>query len=205
MSARDSDASLAARVADGDVGAWSSLYDRYAPAVYAFAAHTLGRDHAEDLVQEAFLRLWRNAASFEPQRGAFSSWFYAVVRHRIQDELRHRRREERLMVAADADDLLAETPIPGVDVEETVAQRERGREVLRALQSLPPDQRRVLVLAYFGAGLSQSSIADYLGWPLGTVKKRIRLGLRKLHSLLVADDARRLEPTAERREERHEL
>jgi RNA polymerase sigma-70 factor, ECF subfamily len=193
----DSDVVLAARVADGEVAAWSTLYDRYAPSVYAFGAHMLGRDQAEDMVQEAFLRLWQSAGRYDPDRGAFSAWFYAVVRHRIRDELRRRRREERLMVASDADDLLAETPIPGIDVDEEVMRRERGQVVLRALQSLPPDQRRVLVLAYFGTELSQTSIADYLGWPLGTVKKRTRLGLQKLRHLLEAaesPDDRNVEP-----------
>lgn len=199
MSPDESDVVLAARVANGDAVAWSSLYDRYAPSVYAFAAHMLGRDHAEDVVQESFLRLWQSAGRFDSERGAFSSWFYAIVRHHIQDELRHRRREERLMVASDADGLLAETPIPGVDVDELVTQRERGHAVLRALQNLPPDQRRVLVLAYFGAGLSQTAIADYLEWPLGTVKKRTRLGLQKLQELLDPADSP-ADRTVERRE-----
>jgi RNA polymerase sigma-70 factor, ECF subfamily len=197
----DSDSTLAARVADGDPAAWSMLFDRYAPSVYAFAAHMLGRDHAEDVMQDAFLRLWRSAGQFDPERGAFSPWFYAIVRHRIQDELRHRRREERLLVASDADELLAETPIPGFDVEELVTQRERGHTVLRALQNLPPDQRRVLVLAYFGAGLTQSAIADYLDWPLGTVKKRTRLGLQKLRAALDATSLFAERP-AEQRETR---
>lgn len=189
MSHDDSDNALAAGIANGDAGAWSSLFDRYAPAVYAFAAHMLGRDHAEDVMQEVFLRLWRSAGQFDPERGAFSAWFYAIVRHRIQDELRHRRREERLLVASDADDLLAETPIPGVDVDDAITQRERTHALLRALQSLPPDQRRVLVLAYFGAGLTQSAIADYLDCPLGTVKKRTRLGLQKLRTILDATNS----------------
>lgn len=200
----DSDSELVLRVAGGDVDAWSTLYDRYASSVYAFAAHMLGRDHAEDVVQESFLRLWRSAGRFDPARGAFSSWFYAIVRHHIQDRLRHRRREERLMVASDADELLSEAPIPGVDVPEVVLQRERGRAVLRALQSLPPDQRRVLVLAYFGVGLSQTAIADYLGWPLGTVKKRTRLGLQKLRHLLDPDTPPTERP-AEPKEARRDL
>ena len=184
MTRGESDDVLAARVADGSAAAWSSLYDRYAPSVYAFAAHMLGRDHAEDVVQDVFLRLWHSAGRFDPERGAFSAWFYTIVRNRIRDELRHRRRDERLLLASDADDLLAETPIPGVDIDEVVVQRERGQAALRALQSLPPDQRRVLVLAYFGAGLTQAAIADYLGCPLGTVKKRTRLGLQKMRALL---------------------
>jgi RNA polymerase sigma-70 factor (ECF subfamily) len=200
LTTAEADAALAARVADGDVEAWSCLYDRYAPSVYSFAAHMLGREHAEDVVQDAFLRLWRSAGRFDSGRGTFNGWFFALVRHRIQDELRRRRREERLLVAADADDLLAETAIPGVDVDEAVSVRERGAAVLRALQTLPPDQRRVLLLAYFGAGLSQAAIADYLGWPLGTVKKRTRLGLQKLRTLLAQS-----EDHLEQRGERHEL
>jgi RNA polymerase sigma-70 factor (ECF subfamily) len=94
--------------------------------------------------------------------------------------------EERLLVAGDVEQLLAETSDPVADVEDAVARRERGTNVLRALRSLPPDQRRVLVLAYFGGGLTQRSIAEYLGWPLGTVKKRTSLGLQKLRALLAS-------------------
>lgn len=110
------------------------------------------------------------------------------------------RREERLLVASDADDLLAETPIPGVDVEGVVTQHERGQAVLRALQSLPPDQRRVLMLAYFGAGLTQVSIADYLDCPLGTVKKRTRLGLQKLRAVLEPTSRPGIRPQSRRRQ-----
>jgi RNA polymerase sigma-70 factor (ECF subfamily) len=175
---------LAARVAKREVAAWSSLYDRYAPGVYALAAHLLGRDQAEEIVQDSFLRLWQKAGLFDPRRGSFRGWFFGVVRHRIQDELRHRSREERLLVAGEVAQLLAEAVDPQVDVEEAVARRERGSAVLHALQRLPAEQRSVLVLAYFGGGLSQVSIAEYLGCPLGTVKKRTSLGLGKLRALL---------------------
>jgi RNA polymerase sigma-70 factor, ECF subfamily len=180
------DAALAARVAERDVDAWSELYDRYAPAVYATAAHMLGRDHAEEIVQEAFLRLWHKAEQYDATRGTFAAWLLAIVRHRVCDELRHRGIEERLLVAGDVEQLIAETSDPVADVEDAVARRERGTRVLRALRSLPPEQRRVLVLAYFGGGLTQRSIAEYLGWPLGTVKKRTTLGLEKLRVQLAA-------------------
>jgi RNA polymerase sigma-70 factor (ECF subfamily) len=179
-----SDAALAARVARRDVAAWGSLYDRYASSVYAFAAHVLGRDYAEEVVQEAFLRLWHKAGQFDPERGAFGAWFFGVVRNRIHDELRHRTREERLLIAGDLEQLLAEHADPAADLDETLSRREHGSAVLQALRAIPAEQRRVLVLAYFGAGLTQSSIADYLGWPLGTVKKRTRLGMEKLRRLL---------------------
>jgi RNA polymerase sigma-70 factor (ECF subfamily) len=177
------DAALAALVAERDLAAWAELYDRYAPSVYALAAHTLGRDNAEEVVQDAFLTLWSKADQFRPERGAFHAWFFAVVRNRVHDELRRRSRRERLAIAGDVDELLAGEADP-LEVEEEIARRERGSAVLMALRSLPPEQRRVVVLAYFGGGLSQSSIAEHLGWPLGTVKKRIRLGLQKLRAVL---------------------
>jgi len=180
----ESDAVLAARVAVHEAEAWGLLYDRYAPSVFALAAHTLGRAHAEELVQDVFLRLWRTAPQFDPDRGAFRTWFLTGVRNRIWDELRSRSREERLLVAGEVEQLLSEAADPGVDVEELVYRRERGRAVLRALQCLPAEQRRVLVLAYFGGGLSHAAIAEHLGLPLGTVKKRTRLGLQKLRALL---------------------
>jgi RNA polymerase sigma-70 factor (ECF subfamily) len=173
------DEALVARVAAGDERAFALLYDRYERPIYAMAAHLLGAAEAEEVVQEAFLRLWRSAGQFDEGRGRFAPWFITIARHEVLARLRGRAREQRLALAEDVDRLLAEAPDPAVDVEEQAWRRERGDLVLRALKELPAEQRRVLVLAYFG-GLSQSSIARSLGWPLGTVKKRVRLGLRKL-------------------------
>lgn len=178
-----SDEWLAARVVQRDVTAFALLYDRFARPIYTMAVHMLGKAEAEEMVQEVFLRLWHRADQFDAARGSFKSWFMSVARHRILDELRRRGQQHQLIVTEAVDYLLANTTDPRVDVEQEVGRRETGEAVLRALKTLPPEQRRALVLAYFG-GLSQSSIAQRLGWPLGTVKKRMRLGLQKLRLAL---------------------
>jgi RNA polymerase sigma-70 factor (ECF subfamily) len=185
--AESTDEALAARVAGGDLAAFTVLYERYERPVYAMAAHVLGATDAEDVVQEVFLRLWRRAGQFDVRRGRFAPWLLAVARHEVLARLRRRSREQRLALGEDIDRLLAGAPDPTVDVEEEAWRRERGEIVLRALQALPAEQRRVLVLAYFG-GLSQATIADALGWPLGTVKKRVRLGVQKLRQALAPHD-----------------
>jgi RNA polymerase sigma-70 factor, ECF subfamily len=179
-----SDETLVARVCRQDVTAFSQLYDRYARPVYVLAAGALGRAEAEEIVQEVFLRLWRKANQFQPERGPFGAWFMTIARHHVWDVLRRLHREPSLAVEV-IDQLLMESATSAVNVEEEAWSQEVGKAVLHALQGLPTDQRRALVLAYFG-GLSQSSIAQHLGWPLGTVKKRIRLGLQKLRTALAA-------------------
>jgi len=178
-----SDEALVTRVAHGDLTAFSALYDRYDRPVYAMAAHLLDSAEAEEVVQETFLRLWRSAAQFDETRGRFASWLLAIARHEVMARLRRRTQEQRLAFAEDVDRLLVTAPDRSIDVEEQVWRRERGDLILQALNELPPEQRRVLVLAYFGE-LSQSTIATSLGWPLGTVKKRVRLGLQKLRQNL---------------------
>lgn len=187
-----SDEALAARVAQKDVAAFTELYDRHARAVYAMAAHMLGQSDAEEIVQDVFLRLWNKAEQFDSVRGAFGGWFMTVARNRVFDELERRGKEHRWSRAEEIDKLLAAVQDPKVDVEEEVWLRERGSALRRALSKLPDEQRRVLVLAYFG-GLSQTAMAEYLGWPLGTVKKRTRLGLQKLRTAL-AEEGLQAEP-----------
>lgn len=177
------DEQLAARIAMRNVTAFGMIYDRYAHPVYAMAAHMLGVSEAEEVTQEVFMRLWHKAGQFDPVRGPFSHWFMSIARNHILDKLRARSERQRLVAAEEIDQLLAEAPDPNVDVLEQVWSQQRGDVLLRALHRLPPEQRRVIVLAYFGE-LSQSAIATYLGVPLGTVKKRIRLGLHKLRAAL---------------------
>lgn len=179
---------LVARVVQRDVAAFTLLYDRYVHSVYAMAVYMLGAADAEEVVQEVFLRLWHKADQFEAGRGRFKSWFMSVVRHYILDKLRQRnQQQEQLIVADDIHQLLASVKDPLVDIEREVGLREDSTMVLQALQALPAEQRRALVMAYFG-GLSQSSIAQRLGWPLGTVKKRIRLGMQKLRAALAPQE-----------------
>src|SRR5919109_2206519 len=179
-----SDEALVERVRRQDVTAFSQLYDRYARPIYVLAVTILDRAEAEEIVQEVFLRLWRKADQFQPERGPFGAWFMTIARHHLWDVLRRLHREPSL-AAEVIDQLLMESSISAANVEEEAWSQEVGQAVLDALQGLPATQRHVLVLAYFG-GLSQSSIARHLGWPLGTVKKRIRLGLQKLRNALAA-------------------
>lgn len=178
-----SDELLATRIAARDVNAFGSVYDRYAQSVYAMAAHMLGVSEAEEAAQEIFMRLWHKAAQYDPARGEFSHWFMSIARNHILDKLRARGERQRVVAAEEIDLVLAEAPDPKVDVLEQVWQNQRGAVLLQALQRIPAEQRRVIVLAYFG-GLSQSEIAAQIAVPLGTVKKRIRLGLQKLRASL---------------------
>ena len=182
-----SDEALVALVVAGDLAAFTLLYERYERPVYILAAHALGAAEAEDVAQEIFLRLWYRAEQFDERRGRLAPWLLAIARHEVLARLRRRTREQRLALSEDIDRLIAAAADPTIDVEEEVGRRERGELVLRALQGLPAEQRRVLVLAYFGE-LSQATMAETLGWPLGTVKKRVRLGLRKLRQALGAHD-----------------
>jgi RNA polymerase sigma-70 factor, ECF subfamily len=177
------DESLVAQVAQRNRAAFSLLYDRYARAVYVMAAHMLDPAEAEEVVQEVFMRLWNKAHQFDPARGSFAAWFMTIVRNHLKDVLKGHSQQAKLLAAEEINRMLEETADPYTDVEEEAWQHERGEAMLRALQSLPEDQRRALILAYFG-GLSQSAIAEQLTWPLGTVKKRMRLGLQKLRVFL---------------------
>jgi RNA polymerase sigma-70 factor (ECF subfamily) len=176
------DEELTARVVRRDVAAFALLYDRYARPVYAMAAHLLGVAEADEVVQETFLRLWQRAEQYDPGRGPFAPWFLAIARHLVRTELR-RRVTNPVAAMADVETVLARAIDPAPAVEEAAWQAARGEAVRRALGELPSEQRRVLLLAYFG-GLSQRAIAQALGWPLGTVKKRTRLGMQKLRGIL---------------------
>lgn len=175
------DATLVERVSRGDVVAFGALYDRYARQVFVVAAHSLGHDDAEEVVQDAFLRLWRKAGQFNPSRGSFAAWFMTIARHCVFDELKRRR--SAVAAAEQVDEVLASAPDPAPGPDEEALLTDQRIDVLAAVRRLPDEQRRALVLAYFG-GLSQSAIAELLGVPLGTVKKRLRLGLEKLRASL---------------------
>lgn len=178
-----SDQSLVSRVCQDDAAAFSVLYDRYVRSIYALAAHMLDAEEAEDVVQEVFLRLWKKAHQYQETRGAFSTWLFAIARYNVLDRLRKYHQRLRLDKAWDIETLFSQAGAARSEVEEQIWQNHIGENVLYALSGLPAEQRRVLVLAYF-SGLSHATIANHLGLPLGTVKKRIRLGLTKLRKTL---------------------
>lgn len=185
MASDPSDEALVTRVARKDVAAFAILYDRYARRVYAWSAHVVGTAEAEDVVQESFLRLWDKAGQFDARRGRFGSWFMAIARHQIIKQLRRRGADQRVAAADEIERVLGDAVAEGRNPDDEASSRETASAVLQALESLPTEQRRVIVLAYF-AGFTQSAIAKVTGAPLGTVKKRTRLALQKLRERLAA-------------------
>jgi RNA polymerase sigma-70 factor (ECF subfamily) len=181
-----SDEVLAERVVERDLDAFATLYQRYAPRVFTWAARTLGPGEAEDVSQDVFLRLWDRAAQFDPARGRFGAWFAAVTRNEIVGRLRRRTREQRILASEELDELLSGAA-DGAPAPDTRAwMTDRDATLAAAVRELPLEQRRVIVMAYFG-GLSQSEIAAALAAPLGTVKKRTSLALAKLRHAVVDD------------------
>lgn len=178
------DDALMARVAAGDSTALAALYERHGRAAYALTVRILrSAEDAEDVLQEAFWRVWRRSATYQPGRGQFAPWLFGIVRNLCIDELRRRQARPSSIGAGDDSIVLGELPDVNSDVHEEAWQRERRRAILHALNQLPADQRQAIELAYYG-GLSQREIAEHLRNPLGTVKTRIRLAMQKLHDLL---------------------
>jgi RNA polymerase sigma-70 factor (ECF subfamily) len=169
---------LMSLMAAGDTYAFSTLYRRHLRAAATLAIQMCARPEiAEEVVQEAFLSFWRSRASFDPGRGSVRTWVLGIVRNRAIDVLRHSVAREEASSASDQD--LAELLQARELTEHEVGQRERARTLRSALDGLPPEQSRVITLAYYG-GYSHSEIATMLGTPVGTVKGRMRLGLRKM-------------------------
>ncbi len=173
-----SDAALLSRVAAGDGAAFDDLYARYAPRAAMLALSILHEPAlVEDAVQEAFLAVWRRAPTYDPARGNVRSWLLTIVRHRAIDDCRRRHDDRWVDVAA-----LTEVS-DGIDTHELACQHADVRRVRAALVHLPAAQRASLTLAY-AAGYTHPQIARAQGVPLGTVKGRLRLGLRSLRGHL---------------------
>lgn len=174
------DTELLEGVARGDEASLAALYDRYHLLSFSLALRVVNdRGRAEDVVQDAFLSVWRKAGSYVSGRGSVKTWLTSIVRNRAIDLVRARRE-------SDADDeavlLALRDPRPGV-VEEVTASLDR--ETIRtAIHELPLEQRQAIAMAYF-EGLSHCEISDATGLPLGTVKSRIRLGMHRLKGLLL--------------------
>lgn len=172
------DRDLLRRVRDRDEEAFRGLFRRYGPTALALARRVVRRPHlAEETVQEAFLALWRNPGGYDPRRGSVRAWLMSTVHHRAVDVVRREEAQRRRAEAASANPP-AEEDVAAAVIEELGLPEERAT-VRRALAELPLEQREVIELMYFD-GLSQSRIAARLGLPLGTVKSRTLLGMRKL-------------------------
>lgn len=176
----EGDGDLFHRIALREPEGLSRLYDRYGGVAFALAFRILqDRSAAEDVVQEAFLSVWRRAHTFDAKRGTARTWLLTVVHHQAINHLRAVR--SRGGAAADIDAITSLAS--GEDTEAAVAVGMEGERVRTALATLPPDQRQVVALAYFG-GLSHREIAVRIARPLGTVKGRMRLGLDRLRDAL---------------------
>jgi RNA polymerase sigma-70 factor, ECF subfamily len=175
------DEELMELVDGGETRAFEVIFDRHAGAGYSLALRMCGRRAlAEDIVQEAFLSLWRSGSGYDRARGSVRSWVLSAVHNRAVDALRRTGAKAGRDVS---DEGIAER-IPAREATDAeVERREESRRVRGALDELPADQRQVIELAYFG-GLSHSQIAEMLDLPPGTVKGRMRLGLNKLRSAL---------------------
>ena len=166
--------------------AFALIYDRHSGPAYSLAYRVLGsRGAAEDAVQETFLTVWRSRSRYMPERGSVRTWVLGISHHRAIDVLRrnvvHVRRQEAAIAAEDRH-------LEGERTEVEVVRGEEAREVRDALEELPPAQRKVLELAYFG-GFTHSEIAGMLEEPVGTIKGRMRLGLQELRMELAGDAA----------------
>jgi RNA polymerase sigma-70 factor (ECF subfamily) len=179
------DEDLMQLVQRAEASAFEVVYDRHAGAAFSLAYRMCGtRQLAEEIVQEAFLSIWRSGGRYDRRRGSVRTWILGITHHRAIDALRrgvvqerHRASDEGIDERFEADER--------TDAE--VARREEALEVRGALEDLPAEQRRAIELAYYG-GFTQSEIADMLDVPIGTVKGRMRLGMEKLRD--------RLEPAA---------
>ena len=171
------DEDLMARVQAGDSRAFEVVFDRHADVAYSLAYRMCGRRAtAEDIVQEAFLSLWRSGARYDSSRGSVRSWVLGVVHNRAIDMFRR----DTVRTGKDVSDDAAVERLSAPESTEGEVQRRDDAAVMRgALSELPTEQRQVIELAYFG-GFSHSQIAEILKLPAGTVKGRMRLGLTKL-------------------------
>ncbi|HEV8163423.1 MAG TPA: sigma-70 family RNA polymerase sigma factor, partial [Actinomycetota bacterium] len=168
-------------VAQKDAGALEALYERYGRPAYSLARRILTEETlAQDVVQEVFLSLWRDARRFDAGRGTVATYLLSMTHHRAVDVVR---REERLRRWRTSDEGLELEADPKVRVEDEVLTSERRAEVRAALGELPAAQREALLLAYFG-GYTQREVAALVGVPLGTVKTRMAAGMRKLEEAL---------------------
>ncbi len=178
------DLDLLALIGRSDRDALEVLYDRYARRVFSLAVRILNDPvTSEEITQDVFLSVWRRSTSYSVDKGKFTTWLFSIAHNRTIDELRRRRRD-RNQNNDDIDDHL-DVESQGTSPDDLAVAHSEYAVVRQALSVLPPEQRAVVELAYF-KGLTQAEIALKMGQPLGTVKTRMRLALRKLRDALGA-------------------
>lgn len=171
---------LIQQVANQDRDAFNQLYDRFSTLVFTLAMRMLKvRSDAEDLLQEVFVQVWRQAENYSAERGSPEAWIINIARSRAIDKKRSIRRMEKSFVLTD-DPARAES---SENVESSAAESETRLMMNSVLANLPQTQRKVLELAYFD-GLTQTEIAERLAEPLGTVKTRMRSGIQRLRQIV---------------------
>ncbi len=175
------DSALIERMMAGDEAALSTLYDRYSAMLFGMLMRIL-RDQqaAEEVLQDLFLQLWRNAAQFDAGRGSLPAWLMVIGRNRAISRLRGRRDRE---VLEEEEGDYANTFASGQNIEDEAVRAQLARNIAAALEQLPAEQRQAVELAYF-EGMTQSEIANRTGTPLGTVKTRVRTAMQSLRQIL---------------------
>jgi RNA polymerase sigma factor (sigma-70 family) len=178
------DRELVRAIGRGNEEAFRELFRRYAPSAMAVARRVVGQPYlAEEAVQEGFLALWRNPSAYEEMRGSVKAWLMATVHNRAVDLVRREETQRRRAENAGPDDTVVILDDPAEKVIDEIGLPDERKAVRAALEDLPPEQRQVIELMYFD-GLSQTRVAERLSLPLGTVKSRTLLGMRKLRTAL---------------------
>jgi RNA polymerase sigma-70 factor, ECF subfamily len=175
---------LVAKVQSGDFEALELLYERYSRQAFGLALKILNAtEAAEDAVQDAFLRFWKQPGSFDPARGRFATWLMSVVHNLCIDQIRRRRSTVVSLDREESQEQVANVIDDSTPVEEEVWLGMQRNIIQSVLSRLPAEQRAVIELAYF-KGMTHQEIAEQTGQPLGTIKSRIRHGLLKLRDLV---------------------
>jgi RNA polymerase sigma-70 factor, ECF subfamily len=180
------DEELMLLVNNGEPKAFATLYDRHSQAAYCLAYRMMGeKQAAEDLAQEAFIKVWRRAGSYRAQKGSVRTWIFSIVHNRGIDQLRshasRRRTQEKIEASAASSQ-------PSEEAFVETWRNTQAEQVREALSTLPKEQLKILELAYF-SGYTHVQIAELVGLPLGTVKGRMRLGLKKIRSYFESREA----------------
>jgi RNA polymerase sigma-70 factor, ECF subfamily len=179
------DEDLISLVEAADAEAFATLYDRHSRAAFSLAYRMMGEHQAsEDLAQEAFLKVWRSAGSYRAERGSVRTWILSIVHNRGIDQIRSQASRRRTQAKVEASAPRSQPSEAFAEIWRN-SQRDQVRE---ALNTLPSEQLKILELAYF-SGYTHMEISDLLGLPLGTVKGRMRLGLKKIRDYFESRDA----------------